>query len=406
MTFQWVAGRPYAPQGALWDRALAHWRTLRTDEHAVFDREHGVNCSTLEPQITWGTDPSMVLGISGRVPDPSSAADQGRKAAMQSALTYMGLTPGMALEGLPVNRVFIGSCTNARLPDLQVAADIVRGRRVAQGVIAMVVPGSSTVKRDAEAAGLDRVFRDAGFFWGESGCSMCAGGNGDRGEPGERIVSTTNRNFEHRQGTKVRTHLVSPATAAATRDRRPHRRRAAIRGTSLMQPFSSHTGIAVPLLVDDLNTDQIAPVQAMRDLKPDYRKLLFMRTRAEEPDFVLNQPQFRNPGILVSGNNFGAGSSREAAVWGMLANNIRVIVAKSFADIYRENCLQNGLLPVVLPQPEADDFIARVVAVNGAAPFTVDLPTQKHQRPGRARCRLQHPGRQGRGCWKVSTTSG
>ena len=151
-----------------------------------------------------------------------------------------------------------------------------------------------------------------------------------------------------------------------------------------MQPFSSHTGIAVPLLVDDLNTDQIAPVQAMRDLKPDYRKLLFMRTRAEEPDFVLNQPQFRNPGILVSGHNFGAGSSREAAVWGMLANNIRVIVAKSFADIYRENCLQNGLLPVVLPEPEADDFIARVVAVNGAAPFTVDLPTQKISGPGGA----------------------
>ena len=151
-----------------------------------------------------------------------------------------------------------------------------------------------------------------------------------------------------------------------------------------MQPFSSHTGIAVPLLVDDLNTDQIAPVQAMRDLKPDYRKLLFMRTRAEEPDFVLNQPQFRNPGILVSGHNFGAGSSREAAVWGMLANNIRVIVAKSFADIYRENCLQNGLLPVALPEPEANDFIARVVAVNGAAPFTVDLPTQKISGPGGA----------------------
>jgi 3-isopropylmalate/(R)-2-methylmalate dehydratase small subunit len=143
-----------------------------------------------------------------------------------------------------------------------------------------------------------------------------------------------------------------------------------------MQPFSSHTGIAVPLQVDDLNTDQIAPVQAMRDLKPDYKKLLFMRTRAEEPDFVLNKPQFQNPGILVSGNNFGAGSSREAAVWGMLANNIRVIVAKSFADIYRENCLQNGLLPVVLPVAEADAFIARVVSVNGAAPFTVDLQTQ------------------------------
>jgi 3-isopropylmalate/(R)-2-methylmalate dehydratase large subunit len=189
---------------------------LKTDSGAKFDREVVLDCSALGPQITWGTDPSMVLGISDRVPDPSAAADQGRKAAIQSALTYMGLTPGMALAGLPVNRVFIGSCTNARLPDLQVAADIVRGHRVAEGVTAMVVPGSSAVKREAEAAGLDRVFRDAGFFWGESGCSMCAGGNGDRGEPGERIVSTTNRNFEHRQGTRVRTHLVSPATAAAT----------------------------------------------------------------------------------------------------------------------------------------------------------------------------------------------
>jgi 3-isopropylmalate/(R)-2-methylmalate dehydratase small subunit len=151
-----------------------------------------------------------------------------------------------------------------------------------------------------------------------------------------------------------------------------------------MQPFSNHTGIAVPLLVDDLNTDQIAPVQAMRDLKPDYKKLLFMRTRAEEPDFVLNRPQFQNPGILVSGNNFGAGSSREAAVWGMLANDIRVIVARSFADIYRENCLQNGLLPIVLAAGVADAFEQRVVAVNGASPFTVDLESQRITGPGGA----------------------
>jgi 3-isopropylmalate/(R)-2-methylmalate dehydratase large subunit len=215
-TFQWLAGRPYAPQGALWDRALAHWRTLKTDAGAPFDREVVLDCTPLSPQISWGTDPSMVLGIEDRVPDPAGVADQGRRAAIQGALAYMGLTPGMTLAGLPVNRVFIGSCTNARLPDLQVAADIVRGRKVADGVIAMVVPGSSAVKREAEAEGLDRVFRDAGFFWGESGCSMCAGGNGDRGEPGERCVSTTNRNFEHRQGPRVRTHLVSPATAAAT----------------------------------------------------------------------------------------------------------------------------------------------------------------------------------------------
>jgi 3-isopropylmalate/(R)-2-methylmalate dehydratase large subunit len=214
-TFSWLAGRPYLPQGAMWDRALAHWRTLGTDDDATFDREVVLDCGTLEPQITWGTDPSQVIGISGRVPDPA-ALDPGRRGAAESAFSYMGLDPGTPLAGLPVNRVFIGSCTNSRLPDLEVAAAIVRGRRVAEGVVAMVVPGSTTVKRDAEAAGLDRVFRDAGFFWGEAGCSMCAGGNGDRGEPGERCVSTTNRNFENRQGPKVRTHLASPATAAAT----------------------------------------------------------------------------------------------------------------------------------------------------------------------------------------------
>ncbi|MFL5043945.1 MAG: 3-isopropylmalate dehydratase small subunit [Xanthobacteraceae bacterium] len=154
-----------------------------------------------------------------------------------------------------------------------------------------------------------------------------------------------------------------------------------------MQPFISHTGIAVPLLKDDINTDQIAPVQAMRSLKPDYKALLFMRARRRDdgsanPDFVLNKPQFANPGILVTGHNFGAGSSREAAVWGMLANGIRVIVAKSFADIYRENCLQNGLLPVALAPGEAESFAGRVVAVNGAAPFTVDLTTQRISGPG------------------------
>ena len=154
-----------------------------------------------------------------------------------------------------------------------------------------------------------------------------------------------------------------------------------------MQPFTSHTGIAVPMLKDDINTDQIAPVQAMRALKPDYKALLFMRARqrddgSEDPEFVLNQPQFRNAGILIAGNNFGAGSSREAAVWGMLANNIRVIIARSFADIYRENCLQNGLLPIVLAPAEAQSFEQRVIAVNGTAPFTVDLTGQRISGPG------------------------
>ena len=214
-TFAWLARRPFAPQGMEWERGLQYWRTLTSDPEAGFGREVPLDCTALEPQITWGTDPSQVVGISGRVPDPA-ALEPSRRAAAASAFGYMGLTPGTPLIGLPINRVFIGSCTNSRLPDLQVAAELVRGRRVAEGVVAMVVPGSSSVKREAEAVGLDRVFRAAGFFWGESGCSMCAGGNGDRGEPGERCVSTTNRNFENRQGPTVRTHLASPATAAAS----------------------------------------------------------------------------------------------------------------------------------------------------------------------------------------------
>ncbi len=214
-TFQWLNGRPFAPQGRQWDEALATWREVRSDDDAVFDNEVVIDGNGLGPQITWGTDPSQVIAVSGRVPDPA-AADPGKQVAMRKALDYMGLEPGKPLTGLKVNRVFIGSCTNSRLPDLKEAAAIVRGRRVAEGVVAMVVPGSSTVKREAEAEGLDRVFREAGFFWGESGCSMCAGGNGDRGEAGDRIVSTTNRNFEGRQGRGTRTHLVSPATAAAT----------------------------------------------------------------------------------------------------------------------------------------------------------------------------------------------
>jgi 3-isopropylmalate/(R)-2-methylmalate dehydratase large subunit len=213
-TFSWIAGRPWAPQGALWDQALASWQELVSDPGAQFDRDIAVDCQSLEPQITWGTDPSQTIAVTGRVPDPDRAPSD-RRAAMRRALDYMGLTPGTPIAGLPVDRVFIGSCTNARLPDLVAAAAVARGRRVADGVIAMVVPGSSTVKREAEATGLDRIFRDAGFVWGESGCSMCASGNGDRGEAGERCVSTTNRNFENRQGPGVRTHLVGPAMAAA-----------------------------------------------------------------------------------------------------------------------------------------------------------------------------------------------
>jgi 3-isopropylmalate/(R)-2-methylmalate dehydratase large subunit len=213
-TFAWLAGRPWAPQGAEWDAAVARWRTLRTDDDAKFDVDVEIDCTGLEPQVTWGTDPSQVIGVSERVPDPERSGTD-RRPGMVRALEYMGLAPGAPLAGVAIDRAFIGSCTNNRLSDLEAAAAIVRGRRVAPGVTAMVVPGSSTVKRQAEAQGLDRVFEAAGFSWGESGCSMCAGSNGDRGQPGERCISTTNRNFEHRQGTRVRTHLASPAMVAA-----------------------------------------------------------------------------------------------------------------------------------------------------------------------------------------------
>ena len=213
-TYAWLEGRPYAPTGEAWQQALAYWRTLKTDSDAKFDRDVRIDCSALEPQISWGTNPAQVIAISGRVPDLSTV-EPARREAFLKALDYMGLEPGMPIEGLPVNVVFIGSCNNARLSDLEEVARIVSGRKIAPGVQALIVPGSSGVKRAAEAKGLDKVFTDAGFQWGESGCSMCAGGDGIQCQPGWRVVSTTNRNFEGRQGNGVRTHLASPAMAAA-----------------------------------------------------------------------------------------------------------------------------------------------------------------------------------------------
>jgi 3-isopropylmalate/(R)-2-methylmalate dehydratase large subunit len=211
-TFAWCRGRPSAPRGAEWDAAVAWWRTLATDADAVFDQEIAIDCSAVAPQITWGTDPSQTIAVDERVPAPAGDDAQART---QSALDYMGLQAGAAIAGLPVDRVFIGSCSNSRITDLRLAASVVGSHKVAPGVKAIVVPGSATVKRMAEAEGLDRVFRAAGFEWHNAGCSMCAGANGDIGAPGERCVSTTNRNFENRQGRGVRTHLASPAMAAA-----------------------------------------------------------------------------------------------------------------------------------------------------------------------------------------------
>ncbi|HEY4384069.1 MAG TPA: 3-isopropylmalate dehydratase large subunit, partial [Ktedonobacteraceae bacterium] len=214
-TFAYLQGRPFAPQGAAWDKAIAGWRTLRSDPDATYDRVLIVHCDDIAPQVTWGITPAMVSPVTGKVPDPEQFSDPKQRAAAQRALTYMGLEPGTPIEEITLDRVFIGSCTNGRIEDLRAAAAMLRGKKCAPGIRGMVVPGSGLIKQQAEAEGLDHIFIEAGFAWREPGCSMCCAMNDDRLAPGERCASTSNRNFEGRQGKGGRTHLVSPAMAAA-----------------------------------------------------------------------------------------------------------------------------------------------------------------------------------------------
>jgi 3-isopropylmalate/(R)-2-methylmalate dehydratase large subunit len=214
-TFEFLRGRPYAPRGETWERAIKAWRELPSDADAVFDEEVVIDVEKIIPQVTWGISPEHVIGVDGLVPDPEEIDDPARRAAVETALDYMGLKPGAPIAGTAVDWVFIGSCTNSRLSNLRAAAEIARGRKVAPGVRAWVVPGSEIVKRDAVAEGLDKVFTEAGFEWREPGCSMCLAANGETVPPGQRSVSTSNRNFVGRQGPRARTHLASPASAAA-----------------------------------------------------------------------------------------------------------------------------------------------------------------------------------------------
>jgi 3-isopropylmalate/(R)-2-methylmalate dehydratase large subunit len=215
-TFAYLEGRPHAPQGPAWEEAVARWRGLASDPGARYDREIVIDASTLEPMVTYGTNPGMGLPIGERLPDPAAEADPAAARALARALDYMGLRPGDALAGQRVDTVFIGSCTNGRISDLRLAAELLRGRRVADGVRLMVVPGSTDVKRQAEREGLADIFRDAGADWREAGCSMCIAMNGDQIASGEYAISTSNRNFEGRQGKGGRTFLASPLTAAAS----------------------------------------------------------------------------------------------------------------------------------------------------------------------------------------------
>ncbi|MEK9677406.1 MAG: 3-isopropylmalate dehydratase large subunit, partial [Rhodospirillaceae bacterium] len=214
-TFAYLEGRPKSPKGAAWEAAVEYWKTLHTDDGAKFDIEVTLKAEDIVPQVTWGTSPEDVLPITGAVPNPADESDPNRRTKMERSLEYMGLEPGTPLNEIKIDRMFIGSCTNSRIEDLRAAAEVAKGRKVADTVSAMVVPGSGLVKEQAEQEGLDKIFIEAGFDWREPGCSMCLAMNADKLAPGERSASTSNRNFEGRQGPGGRTHLVSPAMAAA-----------------------------------------------------------------------------------------------------------------------------------------------------------------------------------------------
>jgi len=432
-TFDYLKGRPLAPKydSKEWKRALEHWSTLKTDDGAKFDREIYINARDIPPTITWGTSPQDIVPITGVVPGPDDFSDPNMKQACERALEYMGLTAGTPIEEIVIDKVFIGSCTNARLEDLRSAARVVEGKHIASNIKrAMIVPGSGLIKKQAEREGLDKIFLDAGFEWREAGCSMCLGMNPDILAPKERCASTSNRNFEGRQGAGSRTHLMSPVMAAACAlvgklaDVRkvadPHNAspvkaepQIAIEDTHIedldtdedldrildvpeddptphggapatsagMVKFTQLKGIAAPLERANVDTDAIIPKQFLKTIKRSgLGTALFHQwrynteTMEEKPDFVLNQEPYRHAKILVvTGPNFGCGSSREHAPWALLDFGILCIIAPSFADIHESNLYKNGMLPIKLePEP-----LERVAAeARAGREVEVDLPAQ------------------------------
>ena len=376
-TFAWVEER-----GGTVDPA---WRDLRTDEDATFDREITVDAGALSPMVTWGTTPGQVVRRDRRRP---RAQQRGRAARAD----LHGPAAGHADAGHPLDRVFIGSCTNSRIGDLRAAAAVVDGRRVASDVDAMVVPGSVQVKRQAEAEGLHEVFRAAGFDWRGAGCSMCLGMNPDIAAPGERCASTSNRNFEGRQG-----RGGAHATSCPRRwpPRPPSPGASSTSGTGAREAHGARhrlSGRVSVLLRDDVDTDQIIPKQFLKRVeRTGFGEFLFYDW-AKEPGWDLPH----NP-ILVAGRNFGCGSCREHAPWALEDYGFRAIIAPSFADIFRSNCTKIGLLPVQLDEDEV-----RAVAEAGEA--QVDLAAQEVRAGGRRSASRSTP-RSSTGCSTAWTTS-
>ena len=431
-TFAYLKGKPLAPpaDSPMWSRAVRHWSRLRSDPDARYDIEVAIDAKDVVPTVTWGTSPQDVVPITGVVPNPDDLLDEAKRKSAWRSLEYMGLTPGTPMQEIMLDKVFIGSCTNSRIEDLRTAARIVEGKRVAPNLRrAMVVPGSGLVKKQAEAESLDRIFLDAGFEWREAGCSMCLGMNPDILSPRERCASTSNRNFEGRQGAGGRTHLVSPAMAAAAAlagrladvrklsrptksteehsttvdvapevedvqtedldrlfdepaDAQPHTNTTA---SHLAPPgltkFTTLKGVVAPLDRSNVDTDAIIPKQFLKTIKrTGLGTALFHAWRyrddgSDNPDFILNREPYRHAKILVvTGPNFGCGSSREHAPWALLDFGIVCIIAPSFADIFFNNTFKNGMLPIAIGSPDVLDKL--VAEAEAGREIEVDLVHQ------------------------------
>src|SRR5699024_5015031 len=343
-TVEFLRGKRYAPKEEDFEKASAEWLALATDEGAEYDQTLTIDASQVEPQVTWGTNPGMGAPVSGSTPIIAEQADQ---AGTKAALEYMGLEENVPMQDIQVDHIFIGSCTNARLPDLRSAAKIVKGKKVKDNIeSAIIVPGSFLVKNQAEEEGLDQIFKDAGFEWRNAGCSACLGMNDDIIPPKGRCASTSNRNFEGRQGNEARTHLVSPEMAAATAiegklvDVRHY---AYKKGGAQMEAIEKHTGLVYPMKRDNVDTDQIIPKQFLKRIeRTGFGQFLFYHWRFDNDghkrsDFTMNEAKYDDASILIAGENFGCGSSREHAPWSLLDYGFRIIIAPSFADIFYNN---------------------------------------------------------------------
>ena len=433
ITFRYLQGKPLAPKfdSQEWRKAVKYWSSLKTDPGATFDQDVFIDAKEIIPTVSWGTSPQDVVPITGVVPNPNDFPTEPARDSARRALDYMGLTPGTPMEDVEIDKVFIGSCTNSRIEDLRAAARIVSGKKVSPNLKrAMVVPGSGLVKKQAESEGVDKIFIDAGFEWREAGCSMCLGMNPDILSPKERCASTSNRNFEGRQGAGSRTHLMSPvmAAAAAIIGRLADVRKLSdgsvppVRAHSKMQldpeildlntdddlermfdlpedglpladsattipsgglaKFTTIRGIAAPMERSNVDTDAIIPKQFLKTIKRTglgtalFYDLRYNEDGSEKTDFVLNTEPYRHAKILVvTGPNFGCGSSREHAPWALLDFGIKCTIAPSYADIFFNNTFKNGMLPLVI----SDSKILKQIAEESKAgrEIEIDLPNQR-----------------------------